>query len=104
MTTTESSAQPHGGAAGKWTTRYEDLRRQVLEEPAGGGWGRSLFVRRGLLDWMEAWPPENDYSPSTSTPTAQVAGETPSLPSTLYREMTRVLVNMILDSSKEVYI
>jgi hypothetical protein len=98
MTTTESSAQLYDGRAGKWTTRYEDLRRQVLEEPVGSGWGRSLFVRRGLLGWMEAWPPENDYGPSTSMPTVQIVGEMPSLPSGLYREMTRVLVNMMLGS------
>jgi hypothetical protein len=98
---TEPSAQPHGSETGRWTTRYEDLRRQVLEDPAGSGWGRSLFVRRGLLNWMEAWPPDNDRGPSTGVPAAQAEADTPSLSSGLYREMTRVFVNMIL-GTKEV--
>lgn len=105
-TTTESSARPCGGVAGRWTARYEDLRRQVLEEPTGGGWGRSLFVRRGLLAWMEAWPPDSgsDESGTPGMP-AVTAGptttETPPLSSGLYQEMTRVLVEMIL-GGKEV--
>ncbi len=77
MTTTESAAWPHRGGAGKWTARYEDLRRQVLEEPAGSGWGRSLFVTRGLLGWMEAWPPDNDHGPPAGVPAAQSAVATP---------------------------
>jgi hypothetical protein len=95
---TQSSAQPHGSESARWTTRYEDLRRQVLEDPAGSGWGRSLFVSRGLLSWMAAWPPDNDRGPSTGVPATQTAADTPALYSGLYREMTRVLVNMILST------
>jgi hypothetical protein len=100
MTTTESAARPKTGGTGKWATRYEDLRRQVLEEPAGSGWGRCLFVTRGLLGWMEAWPPDNDHGPSAGVPAAQTAVERPSPPSGLHREMTRVLVNMILNTKE----
>jgi hypothetical protein len=100
-TTTNLSAQPHAGVAGKWTTRYEDLRRQVLEEPAGSGWGRSLFMRRGLLAWMEAWPPDNDSGAPPVTPAAPTAVEMPALSSGLYQEMTRILVDMILHSKEE---
>jgi hypothetical protein len=96
----KSSAQPHGSESARWTTRYEDLRRQVLENPAGSGWGRSLFVCRGLLSWMAAWPQDNDRGPSTGEPAAQTAAETPTLSSGLYREMTRVLVNMILGTKE----
>ena len=98
---TKPSAPTHGSEIARWATRYEDLRRQVLEDPAGTGWGRSLFVRRGLLSWMEAWPQENDRMPSSGVPAAQTAAGTPSLSSGLYREITQVLVNMIL-ATKEV--
>ena len=97
---TEPSAQPHSGETARWTTRYEDLRRQVLEDPAGSGWGRSLFVRRGLLNWMEAWPLDNDRGPSTSVSAAQAEADTPSLSSGLYREMTRIFVDMILGTKE----
>jgi hypothetical protein len=50
---------------------------------------------------MKAWPPDNDRGPSTSVPAVQAKADTPSLSSELYREMTRVFVNMIL-GTKEV--
>ena len=99
--TTNLSAQPRAGMTAKWTTRYEDLRRQVLEEPDGSGWGRSLFMRRGLLAWMEAWPPENDSRTPLATPAAPTASETPALSSGVYQEMTRILIDMILDTKEE---
>jgi hypothetical protein len=101
MRTTESPVQPYGGRAGKWTTRYEHLRRQVLEEPTGRSWSRSLLVVQGVLGWIEAWPPDHDCEPSIDTPVPQSAAETPPLPSGLYQKMTRVFVDIIF-ASKEV--
>jgi hypothetical protein len=49
---------------------------------------------------MEAWPPDNDHGPPASLPAAQTAVTTLSPPSGLHGEMTRVLVNMILDTKE----
>ncbi len=100
MTATEFPVQPHGGRAGKWTTRYEDLRRQVLEEPTGRSWSRSLFVVQGLLGWIEAWPPDHDCEPSIDTPAPQTVAESLPLPSGLYQKLTRVFVDIIFASTE----
>ena len=82
--------------ADRWTARYEELRRQVLAEPEGGGWGRALLLRRGLVAWMQAWPSDEE----ASKPAEPSVGAT-TLPTGLCGEVTRVLVNIILDRSKE---
>jgi hypothetical protein len=84
----------------KWTTRYEELRRQILAEPEGGGWGRALLLRRGLVAWMQAWPSDGEIGPEATKPAESSAPATP-LPAGLCAEITRVLVNMILDQRKE---
>jgi hypothetical protein len=84
----------------RWTTRYEALRRQVLAEPEGGGWGRGLLLRRGLVAWMAAWPDDEAASQEASNTTEPPAGTT-TLSADLCGEITRVLVNMILDQAKE---
>ena len=37
--------------------RYEELRRQILQQDEGGrrGEGLALFVRRGMKEWISAW-------------------------------------------------
>jgi hypothetical protein len=83
----------------KWATRYEELRRQILGEPEGGGWGRALLLRRGLVAWMQAWPiADSAGHDEAAKPAAEPAAV---LPTGLAGEMTRVLVNMILDQGKE---
>lgn len=84
----------------KWTTRYEELRRQILAEPAGGGWGRALLLRRGLLAWMQAWPIDDSADQKAAKP-AEPSATATTLPAGLSGEITRVLVNMILDQGKE---
>jgi hypothetical protein len=41
-----------------WQTRYEQLRRQILEPSATlaqDRWGLSLLLRKGLAGWMRLW-------------------------------------------------
>jgi hypothetical protein len=87
-------------ASEKWATRYEELRRQILEEPEGGGWGRGLLQRRGLVAWMRAWPIDESAEKEVAKPSEQPAAAT-ALPAGLSGEITQVLVNMILDQGKE---
>jgi hypothetical protein len=84
----------------KWATRYEELRRQVLEEPEGGGWGRALLLCRGLAAWMQAWPIDDSAGQEADKPAEPSAAAT-TLPAGLSGEITQVLVNMILDQAKE---
>jgi len=98
---------PHhetSGTCEEWTTRYEDLRREVLDGWASGGgrWGYTLFIRQGLVAWMRAWP-KRSMSERPDEHQRQPAGsDGPSLPSNLCEQVTMVLVNMILGSRQEV--
>ena len=66
----------------------------------GGGWGRALLLRRGLVAWMQAWPSDESTGQEATTPAEPSAAAT-TLPAGLCGEITRVLVNMILDQGKE---
>jgi hypothetical protein len=83
----------------KWVQRYEDLRQQILAEPAGGGWGRVLLLRRGLVAWMQAWPADARTAPLPS-PAAGEATRLPGLPTDLSLALTRVLLDLILDTER----
>jgi hypothetical protein len=91
-----------GQLATTWTTRYEALRRQVLEDPGGGGEGLVLLQRRGLALWMQTWP--IDASAKADEGAAQQSPEAIGVPEFLgglTQEITRILVNMLLHHAKE---
>jgi hypothetical protein len=77
-----------------WTVRYEDLRRQAsMQQEGGSRWGMALMIGRGVVAWMQAWPPA-----PVSVGRRQVPSVTddPPLPWSLHREVALVLTNMIL--------
>jgi hypothetical protein len=88
-----------------WPTRYEDLRRQVLEEgsaPGCGGWGRALLIRHGMAAWMKAWPQRATViPPGPNGPPTPILSE-PSIPALLRPQATHILVAMILATRQEV--
>jgi len=53
-----------------WTARYEDLRRQVVEErrELGRGAGLALLVHRGVTAWMQAFPEDIGLRPPPDAP------------------------------------
>jgi hypothetical protein len=78
---------------------------------AGGGWGMTLFLRRGVAAWMRAWPAESDRPPAR--PRERLApvsdSEEPELspgqdlPSQLYRSVAKLLAEMLLQTRQEVF-
>jgi hypothetical protein len=84
-----------------WTTRYEDLRRQVVEEhrDLDRGAGLALLAHRGVVAWMRAWPEDIGPWPPRGEQigSADVAPAEPIYLSTdLRHQVTLVLVNMVL--------
>lgn len=81
--------------------RYEDLRRQVLDEQARGrgGLGYALFLRKGMAVWMDAWArcTPQDVQRETSP-----AGASDLVPPGLRSEMVMVLATMALSHLQEV--
>lgn len=81
-----------------WTGRYEELRRRVTEEDARLPRGSevTLFVRRGMAAWMDAWTEQ------ASCPVPRPVAHAPrQLPSGLYADVTRLLVNMLFHHQQE---
>jgi hypothetical protein len=88
-----------------WTTRYEDLRHQVLEQgsaPACSGWGCALVTCHGLAAWMEAWPRYGTTASGQPPAKPTTPLPPPSLSAFLRPQVTHILVNMILSIQGEV--
>ncbi len=79
-----------------WTTRYEEMRRQVVATSCASDYtyGYALLVRRGLIAWMKAWPRPAPESSRDSSSGRTVDDVTPS--SHLLQSAASLLVNMIL--------
>jgi len=75
----------------------------------GGGWGLTLFVRRGLVAWMRAWPEEPPRGLDRPADTSEAGsasehGQPPAratFPSHLYRPVAALLADMILQARQE---
>jgi hypothetical protein len=80
------------GTAQALVTRYEDLRRRIVD---GSGWssrlGLAILRREGLAAWIAAW---------TSTPGPAAVDTSPDaalrLPDERHAEVVRVLASMAL--------
>jgi hypothetical protein len=57
-------------AADEHAARYEELRREVLENGYAGRWGLNLVLRRGLAAWMQT---AGKSRPPSSSPAIAVA-------------------------------
>jgi hypothetical protein len=88
-------------SADQWNARYETVRRRALcgRHAEGGGWELALFVRRGAVAWMRGWSAvtaaQAPCSLDDSCAKNSWQDEIP-IPSTLCKQITTVLVNMIL--------
>jgi hypothetical protein len=85
-----------------WTTRYEEMRRQVMASFCTDthAYGYALLVRRGLVAWMKAWP-QPTPAPARDPAAYRTADEV-TVPSHLLRSAVTLLVNMILGTPTEV--
>jgi len=84
-----------------WTARYEDLRRQVVEErrELGRGAGLALLVHRGVTAWMQAFPEDIGLRPPPDAPkplTTEDPATAIRLSPDVRHQMMLVLVNMLL--------
>lgn len=89
-----------------WATRYEAVRRQVVEESRGlgDGAGLVLLVRQGLVAWMQAWPEDVGAWPRRAEATGfgeALPVEPLRLSTDLRQQMVGVLVNMLLNRQEE---
>lgn len=88
------------------TARYEELRSDVLHDFRGHGQGLgiALFLHRGMLAWMRAWPRSLGCSPQQAYPEQRPLLPSASdsiLPPDVRSQMTAVVAAMILGQQQE---
>jgi len=85
---------------------YEDLRRGKLLKDGGTGQGLALFLRDGMMAWMQAWmsvmeteknPPQAAASPLESAVDVAAGGDH-LLPAQMYPQISSILTNMALST------
>jgi hypothetical protein len=83
-----------------WAARYEDLRRQIVNErrPVSAGWGLALFVRRGAVAWMEGWPRPEELAEAGAgrAQSIEPAQHGIALPGALQTQIATVLAGVVL--------
>jgi len=84
--------------------RYEHLREQVLNPSAAqhSKWGLLLFLQRGLVAWMRAWPQTSAPEPRREKATPEEPEQRMRFSAELRDEVVSVLVNMVLRKQEEV--
>lgn len=84
-----------------WRARYEQLRRDWLNQEIG--WGQSLFIRQGMAAWMKAWPAEtSSEARAESSECDAVSSPVVVMSGGLQRQLTRELATLILHRQQEV--
>ena len=85
-----------------WAARYEQLRCQALHEGCGSrGWGLTLFLRRGLVAWMRAWPPVPSPEPQRQETRQGEPEDRLRFSAELRDEVVSVWVDMVLNQQEE---
>jgi hypothetical protein len=85
--------------------RYEELREQALSSSVDqrATWGLTLFLRRGLVAWMQAWPETSSPEPRSEEPARQQPEVAMHFSAQLRDQVVSVLVNMFLHKQEEVF-
>lgn len=71
---------------------YEDLRREVIDGEAGFAYGLAIFLRRGMVSWLDT------LATCTKPPSPRASAESPALlPPDAKGQVVHVLAGMVLD-------
>jgi hypothetical protein len=95
-----NGASPQSAAGKDWVTRYEQLRKDVLSQATGGGFGLIIFLRQGMTAWIRA-------SACVFTPVLTPAGQsgqpwdTVSLPGEVRSQAAIILAGILLHHPTE---
>lgn len=92
-------ATPNGQDAWEHATRYETIRRHVIEHASFAARdGLAVLLRQGVAAWMDAW----SMLPPPTRPRETESTRPWSLPDGTSMEVVRVLVAMTLGHIQEV--
>lgn len=87
-----------------WTARYEELRRLAWQEQPliGGGPALTLFLRQGLVAWIDAWSQQTAAGEEDAKPIGAVDATTVCLPYELRASFVGLLAEIVLHHRPEV--
>ena len=90
---------PQSVAGEDWGARYEQLRKDVLSQATGGGFGLIILLRQGMIAWMRACAEAPiPASASESVPQLNVIS---GLPSDVRSQVAVILAGILLNHPTE---
>ena len=95
----EALSQPAAGE--DWVVRYEQLRKDVLSQANGGGFGLILFLRQGLTAWMRAAACALTPVPSPAGKSVQPLNAVSPLPCDVRSQAAVILAGILLSHPME---
>jgi len=82
-----------------WVTHYEQLRKDVLSQTAGGGFGLIVFLRQGMIAWMRACACA--VAPAPAPKSAPLFNPENSLPGDVRSQAAVILAGILLHHPTE---
>jgi hypothetical protein len=90
---------PQSAARENWAARYEQLRKDVLNQATGGGFGLMVFLRQGMIAWIRACACADATAPAPKS--AQLSNSVNSLPGDVRSQAAMILAGILLHHPTE---
>jgi hypothetical protein len=81
--------------------RYEQLRKDVVSQSTGGGFGLIVFLRQGMTAWMRASACAVTPVPTPAGKSGQLWDAVSSLPGDVRSQAAVILAGILLNHSTE---
>jgi len=94
-----NEALPQSVAGEDWVARYEQLRKDVLSQAAGSGFGLIVFLRQGMIAWMRACACA--VAPVPAPKSAPLLNPVNSLPGEVRSQAAVILAGILLHHPTE---
>jgi len=94
-----NEALPQSAAGENWAARYEQLRKDVLSQATGGGFGLIVFLRQGMIAWMRACACA--VAPVPASKSAPLLNPVNSLPGDVRSQAAVILAGILLHHPTE---
>ena len=90
---------PQSAAGENWAARYEQLRKDVLDQATCGGFGLIVLLRQGMIAWMRACACA--VAPVPAPKSAQLSNPVNSLSSDVRSQAAVILAGILLHHPTE---
>jgi len=94
-----NKALPQSVAGEDWVAGYERLRRDVLRQATGGGFGLIILLRQGMIAWMRACACA--VAPVPASKSAPLLNPVNSLPGDVRSQAAVILAGILLHHPTE---